>query len=328
MASKRQNAANRRNARRSTGPRTEDGRRASSLNALKHGLRSPLTVIPGENEADFHSLFDAFADEAAPESARDFVAVRKAAACEWRLRRITAIETEMFIQALKAPAEEPTVDNIEAIVERLAAQQAAPPQSPYATLAARFLDGGMKHFNALARYEASLNRQYQQAWRELDNRPESGFREVYDPAGEPLPEPEPEPHYTEPTPEALQWKSALDRYADATQLDSGLAPPASGDSEPAAPDHPAANRTPDPAETPINSASPAPLPETAQSNPIPKSNTTALPFLRPPMKPFPPDNDVPGMIEWVRERGEVLKSLPGYENEDCGDEEEPLEPAA
>ena len=328
MASKRQNAANRANARRSTGPRTEDGRRASSLNALKHGLRSQLTVIPGENEADFHALFDAFAEEAAPESARDFVAVRKAAACEWRLRRIAAIETEMFIQVLKAPAEEATIDNIEAIVERLAARQAAPPESPYAALAARFLNGGIRHFNALARYEASLNRQYHQAWRELDTRPETGFREVYDPADEPHPEPEPEPHYTEPTPEALEWKSALDRYADAAQLHRDPEPPATGVPEPVVPDHATLDRTPDPPETPINPASPSLLPETAQSNPIPESDTTAQPLLRPPMKPFPEGGDVLSIIEWVRERGKVLESLPGYENEDGGDEEEPLDPAA
>ena len=59
----RQRAANRSNARRSTGPRTEAGLSTSSLNALKHGLRSQLTVIPGENAAEFQSLFDAFAEQ-------------------------------------------------------------------------------------------------------------------------------------------------------------------------------------------------------------------------------------------------------------------------
>jgi hypothetical protein len=201
MASKRQTAANRRNATCSTGPRTAEGLGASALNALKHGLRSQLTVIPGENPADFHALFDAFAGEAAPKSPRDLAAVRKIAACEWRLRRIAAIETEMFTQALQQPVEEATIDNIEAIVERLAVQQAAPPQSPLVTLAQRFLKGEIKHFNALARYEASLNRQYDQAWRELDSRPEpvEDFRGVFDPAEEAGPEPEPEPHYTGPT---------------------------------------------------------------------------------------------------------------------------------
>jgi hypothetical protein len=261
MATKRQNAANRASARRSTGPSTEDGRRASSLNALKHGLRSELTVIPGENPADFQTLFDAFVEEAEPESARDLAAVRKIASCEWRLRRIAAIEAEMFTQAVQAPVEEATIDNIEAIVERLAVQQAAPPQSPLAALAERFLKGGIKHFNALTRYEASLDRQYRQAWRDLDSRPQKDFREVYDPAGE-AEESEPEPPYTQPTPEALGWKSSLDRYAES-------APPQPGE--------PAVNPTLAPIEASINTASPAPLPETAQTNPIPDSDTTPTP---------------------------------------------------
>ncbi len=259
MASKRQNAANRANARRSTGPRTEDGRRASSLNALKHGLRSQLTVIPGENPADFQTLFDAFVEEAEPESARDLAAVRKIASCEWRLRRIAVIEAEMFTQALQPqPAEEPTVDNIEAIIERMAAQQAAPPQSPMATLAERFLKGDIKHFNALTRYEAALDRQYHQAWRDLDSRPEKDFRDIYDPADEDESESEPEPHYTQPTAEALAWKSSSERYAEAKIVNPG------------------------PDETPINTASPAHPPETARTNPIPEPDTaTVIPFPSP-----------------------------------------------
>jgi hypothetical protein len=41
MASPKQLAANRRNAQRSTGPKSEEGRRRSAVNALSHGLSSP-----------------------------------------------------------------------------------------------------------------------------------------------------------------------------------------------------------------------------------------------------------------------------------------------
>jgi hypothetical protein len=307
MATKRQNAANRRNARRSTGPRTAGGIHASSLNALKHGLRSQLTVIPGENPADFQTLFDAFAEEAAPQSPRDFAAVRKIAACEWRLRRIAAIETEMFTQALQQPTEEATIDNIESIVERLAVQQAAPPQSPLATLAARFLKGEIKHFNALTRYEASLNRQYNQAWRELDSRPEPDFREVYDPADEA----EPEPHYTEPTPEASAWKSATGRYAEVERLN---------------PDPP-----PSTPATPINTAPSEPPAETAQSNPIPESDIAARLAKRPPIIPFPETGGVKAINEWVLERAKVLEGFADEkeeENEPALDEKNILNPGA
>ena len=289
MPSKRQTTANRRNARRSTGPRTEAGRQISSLNALKHGLRSQLAVIPGENEAEFQALFEAFAEEAGPQSPRDLAAVRKIATCEWRLRRIAAIETEMFTQALNAPVEEEaTIDNIDAVVERLAARQSAPPQSPMATLAQRFLKGEIKHFNALARYEASLNRQYNQAWRDLDSRPEPDFREVYDPAQEQQPE---EPHYTEPTPEALGWKSAFDRYAEA--------------------------------EPPLEPVSSEPQQQTAQSNPIPNPDTPAGRLRRLSILQCPPPEGAREFIEWARERAKLLEDL-----EDSGTDAEILNPGA
>lgn len=46
-------AANRRNAARSTGPRTEDGKAAAAQNALRHGLTARHLVTARETEADF-----------------------------------------------------------------------------------------------------------------------------------------------------------------------------------------------------------------------------------------------------------------------------------
>jgi hypothetical protein len=42
--------ANRRNALKSTGPRTTEGKAAVRLNALRHGLRSEEVLLPGEDE--------------------------------------------------------------------------------------------------------------------------------------------------------------------------------------------------------------------------------------------------------------------------------------
>ncbi|WP_435021422.1 hypothetical protein TA3x_002366 [Tundrisphaera sp. TA3] len=44
-------AANRANARRSTGPTTPEGRRISSRNAYKHGLAGDGVVLPPDEEA-------------------------------------------------------------------------------------------------------------------------------------------------------------------------------------------------------------------------------------------------------------------------------------
>jgi len=50
MTSNRKAEANRRNARKSTGPKTPEGKAAVRLNALKHGLLSREVLLPGEDE--------------------------------------------------------------------------------------------------------------------------------------------------------------------------------------------------------------------------------------------------------------------------------------
>lgn len=53
MATEKQLVANRQNALKSSGPRSLDGKRRSSPNALRHGLTSTQMVIPGEDPAEF-----------------------------------------------------------------------------------------------------------------------------------------------------------------------------------------------------------------------------------------------------------------------------------
>jgi hypothetical protein len=55
MASAKQIAANRRNAARSTGPRTLSGKKRASMNAIRHGLG---VVGTPETSLDLDSLFD------------------------------------------------------------------------------------------------------------------------------------------------------------------------------------------------------------------------------------------------------------------------------
>jgi len=53
-------AANRRNAQRSTGPRSAEGKSRARLNALKHGATAQIHVLPGEDPALFHARVDAY----------------------------------------------------------------------------------------------------------------------------------------------------------------------------------------------------------------------------------------------------------------------------
>ncbi len=53
MTSDKQIRANRRNALKSTGPKTPEGKTAVRMNARMHGLRSQEVLLPGEDEAAF-----------------------------------------------------------------------------------------------------------------------------------------------------------------------------------------------------------------------------------------------------------------------------------
>ena len=96
MTSYRQIEANRRNALRSTGPRTEAGKLQSRRNAVRHGLTAE-TVIGSLEDAEDYSAFEAaiIADYDA-QSAVERELVLRLASILWRLRRATAMETGLF----------------------------------------------------------------------------------------------------------------------------------------------------------------------------------------------------------------------------------------
>ena len=100
MTSWRQFQANRLNALKSTGPRTEEGKRTSRRNALRHGLAAE-TVIDGlEDSEDYRGFEAAVIADYDAETAVERELVLRLASLLWRLRRIIAIETDLFqIQA-------------------------------------------------------------------------------------------------------------------------------------------------------------------------------------------------------------------------------------
>jgi len=100
VTSWRQWQANRLNALKSTGPRTEEGKHASRRNALRHGLTAE-TVIDGlEDSEDYRGFEAAIIADYDAETAVERELVLRLASLLWRLRRIVAIETDLFaIQA-------------------------------------------------------------------------------------------------------------------------------------------------------------------------------------------------------------------------------------
>ena len=92
MTITKQAKANRRNAQKSTGPRTDDGKKASRMNALKHGLSAKQIVIPGENPEEFEILRQCLMDDYAPQTTLEEQLVDLIAGDIWRLKRIAIFE--------------------------------------------------------------------------------------------------------------------------------------------------------------------------------------------------------------------------------------------
>jgi hypothetical protein len=96
MTSFRQIEANRRNALRSTGPRTEEGERQSRRNALRRGLTAE-TVIDGlEDSEDYRAFETAVIADYVGQTAVERELVLRLASLLWRLRRIISIETDLL----------------------------------------------------------------------------------------------------------------------------------------------------------------------------------------------------------------------------------------
>jgi hypothetical protein len=88
MATARQIEANRRNAQKSTGPKTVRGRAVVRWNGLKHGLNARTLILPGENRADFQALLHALEAEHQPTTPRQRKLVKESAEAIWRAGRI------------------------------------------------------------------------------------------------------------------------------------------------------------------------------------------------------------------------------------------------
>jgi hypothetical protein len=100
MTSFRQIEANRRNAQLSTGPVTEEGKKQSRQNAVRHGLTAETVIEALEDAEDYAAFEMAITADYDAQSAVERELVLRLASLLWRLRRATAIESGLFkIQA-------------------------------------------------------------------------------------------------------------------------------------------------------------------------------------------------------------------------------------
>jgi hypothetical protein len=92
VVSKKQQAANRRNAQHSTGPKTPEGKAAVRFNALTWSLRARSLMLPGDNPADYQQLWDELADEWQPQTRSERYYLEQMCISQWLLTRTAESE--------------------------------------------------------------------------------------------------------------------------------------------------------------------------------------------------------------------------------------------
>ncbi|MDT8303119.1 MAG: hypothetical protein RQ760_16695, partial [Sedimentisphaerales bacterium] len=101
MTTEAQIIANRRNARKSTGPRTNEGKNNISQNALKHGFYASQAEISSENKEEFCLYRDWMLAELAPVGRMESMLAQRIVSLSWRLKRADIMQNQT-INAMKA----------------------------------------------------------------------------------------------------------------------------------------------------------------------------------------------------------------------------------
>jgi len=146
MLSDKQLAANRANAQLSTGPKSEEGKRRSSLNARRHNLTGQVTAMPEEDRIAHDTFSEALIKSMAPEGALELQLAQRIATDSWRLNRSSAVEDNLFALGFTDHANDIDVDH---------------PELHAALTAARTFTREAKNIELLTLYEQRINRSLQ-----------------------------------------------------------------------------------------------------------------------------------------------------------------------
>jgi hypothetical protein len=155
MASENQRNASRINGSKSKGPVSVEGRARSSRNSIRHGLSSKIVVLPHENRTAFEDLRDSYVDDFQPANQSQHDLVETMVAARWRLNRLVETEAKIFeMEMLRHD------DDIEKEFENTI-------QVEKVAWVFDHLANHNKSLQLLIRYEGSLNRSYERAYKQL-----------------------------------------------------------------------------------------------------------------------------------------------------------------
>jgi hypothetical protein len=177
MSSLKQIEANRRNALKSTGPTTEEGKEHSRCNAVRHGLSAETVIADLEDAADYQAFEAAVVADYDAQTAVERELVLRLASVLWRLRRAIGIESGIFESVTEGSAKQdnplsgkaqinPATDRlyvVTAIAPRdVRAQQDVPLKTAIADRFLRLTELPTFPLDRLSRYEHLLWRQARQ----------------------------------------------------------------------------------------------------------------------------------------------------------------------
>ena len=153
MATEAQTNANRENAKKSTGPRTPQGKTISSRNSLVHGMTSGKFLPPDADPQEFFQLLDQFRARFQPFDEIEDALVERLVAAEFKMRTVRYADAGLFryqAETNPIPADRNKDGHINPLAWAFHADSVA-----------------YNSFNKLVRYEGFLQREFSRALREL-----------------------------------------------------------------------------------------------------------------------------------------------------------------
>lgn len=142
-------AANRQNAKKSTGPKTAEGKEAVAGNAMKHGLRAQDVVCADETTRQYEEFAASLIADLAPADSVEEQLAQRIVTCTWRLLRMVNAEATLF--------DSWRMDEDDVL-------------EPSESFFSRRFENSNAEMSAFSRYEASLDRSLNRAYALLDRR--------------------------------------------------------------------------------------------------------------------------------------------------------------
>ena len=112
MSTTAQIKANRENSQKSTGPKSAEGKKAVSKNAVRHGLFANDTLIKGENTEEFETFREEMLAEVAPVGPVESMLAERLVSLSWRLKRVERMQNQAIDVMIESDEQPSPLSNL------------------------------------------------------------------------------------------------------------------------------------------------------------------------------------------------------------------------